>query len=90
MQIPIRNIYYLLSYAWKYYKPSDIRKIDQKDFDNDTEFFAEIFDLTLSKYVKNGLHRDYIEKKEIFRKFSFKERMKNIQQSKCIFLQDNI
>jgi 5-methylcytosine-specific restriction enzyme subunit McrC len=64
VQIPIRNIYYLLSYAWKYYKPSDIRKIDQKDFDNDTEFFVAIFDLTLSKYVKKGLHRDYIEKKE--------------------------
>lgn len=64
MQIPIRNIYYLLSYAWKYYKPSDIRKIDQKDFNNDTEFFGEIFDLTLSKYVKKGLFRDYIEKKE--------------------------
>ena len=64
MEIPIRNIYFLLSYAWKYYKPSDIRKIDQKDFNNDTEFFAEIFDLTLAKYVKKGLHRDYIEKKE--------------------------
>lgn len=64
MEIPIRNIYFLLSYAWKYYKPSDIRKIDQKDFINDTEFFAEIFDLTLGKYVKKGMHRDYIEKKE--------------------------
>ena len=64
MQIPIRNIYFLLSYAWKYYKPSDLRKIDLKDYKNDTEFFAEIFDLTLSKYVKKGLHRDYIEKEE--------------------------
>ena len=64
MQIPIRNIYFLLSYAWKYYKPSDIKKIDKKDFSNDTEFFAEIFDLTISKYVKTGLHRDYIKKAE--------------------------
>ena len=64
MEIPIRNIYFLLSYAWKYYKPSDIRKIDQKEFNNDTEFFAEIFDLTLSKYVKKGLHRDYIKNKD--------------------------
>ena len=64
MQIPIRNIYYLLSYAWKYFKSTDIRKIDEKDFSNDTEFFAEIFDLTLSKYVKKGLNRDYIEKEE--------------------------
>lgn len=67
MQIPIRNIYFLLSYAWKYYKPSDLRKIDLKDYKNDTEFFAEIFDLTLSKYVKKGLHRDYIEKEETLR-----------------------
>ena len=56
MQIPIRNIYFLLSYAWKYYKPSDIRKIVEKDLQMILNF-AEVFDLTLSKYVK----RDYIE-----------------------------
>ena len=44
--------------------PSDLRKIEQKDYNNETEFFAEMFDLTLAKYVKKGLHRDYVEKKE--------------------------
>ena len=64
MDIPIRNIYYLLSYAWKYYKPNDIVKIDSSSFNNETEFFAEMFDLTLSKYVKKGLHRDYVEEQK--------------------------
>lgn len=62
MEIPIRNIYYLLSYAWKYYRPSEFKKINEKDFKNDTEFFAEIFDLAMSRYVKKGLHREYVEK----------------------------
>ena len=93
MQIPIRNIYFLLSYAWKYYKPSDIRKIDEKDFTNDTEFFAEIFDLTLSKYVKKGLHRDYVEKAETIKtikgKVDFNSTLKTLgfrsKQIDCIY-----
>ena len=93
MQIPIRNIYFLLSYAWKYYKPNDIRKIDEKDFTNDTEFFAEIFDLTLSKYVKKGLHRDYVEKAETIKtikgKVDFNSTLKTLgfrsKQIDCIY-----
>jgi len=93
VQIPIRNIYFLLSYAWKYYKPNDIRKIDEKDFTNDTEFFAEIFDLTLSKYVKKGLHRDYVEKAETIKtikgKVDFNSTLKTLgfrsKQIDCIY-----
>ena len=62
MNIPLRNIYYILSYAWKYFKPGDLKKIDSKDFRNEVEFFAEIFDLTLTKYIKRGLHSDYVIK----------------------------
>ncbi len=64
MQIPIQNIYHLLSYAWQYYSPSDLKKIDLEDFKNETEFFASLYDLILSKYVKKGLHRDYVDVKE--------------------------
>ena len=64
MEIPIRNIYFLLSYAWKHYKPSDINKIDKNNFSNETEFFYQIFDLALTKYVKKGLHRDYLVNKK--------------------------
>ena len=93
MQIPIRNIYYLLSYAWKYFKPSDLRKIDQKDFKNNIEFFAEIFDLTLSKYIKKGLHREYTEKVETLKtirgKVDFNNTIKTLgfrsKKIKCIY-----
>lgn len=64
MQIPIRNIYYLLSYAWQYYRPTDLNKVNLEDFENETEFFASLFDLILSKYVKKGLYRSYKDKKE--------------------------
>ena len=60
MSIPLRNIYFILSYAWKYYRPSDLKKVDTKDFRNETEFFAELFIIILSKYLKRGLHQDYI------------------------------
>ena len=60
MSIPLRNIYFILSYAWKYYRPSDLKKVDTKDFRNETEFFTELFIIILSKYLKRGLHQDYI------------------------------
>ena len=93
MEIPIRNIYFLLSYAWKYYKPSEIHKIDKKDFANDTEFFAEIFDMALSKYVKKGLHRDYIETQETLKtirgKIDFNQTIKTLgfrsKKINCIY-----
>ena len=60
MSIPLKNIYFILSYAWKYYRPGDLKKLDTKDFRNETEFFAELFVIILSKYLKRGLHQDYI------------------------------
>lgn len=93
MKIPIRNIYYLLSYAWKYYKPDDIKKISKKDFTNDTEFFAELFDFILSKYVKKGLHRDYVKKFETLKtikgKVEFNSTLKTLgfrsKQINCVY-----
>ena len=93
MQIPIRNIYFLLSYAWKHYNPSDTKKIDKKDFTNETEFFAELFDLILSKYVKKGLHRDYVDKAETLKtirgKVDFNSSIKNLgfrsKQITCVY-----
>lgn len=60
MSIPLKNIYFILSYAWKYFRPSDFKKLDTKDFRNETEFFAELFVIILAKYLKRGLHQDYI------------------------------
>jgi len=60
MSIPLKNIYFILSYAWKYYRPGDLKKLNTKDFRNETEFFAELFVIILAKYLKRGLHQDYI------------------------------
>ena len=93
MNIPLRNIYYILSYAWKYFKPGDLKKIDSKDFRNEVEFFAEIFDLTLTKYIKRGLHRDYIIKcdsiQSIKGKVDFNASMKSLgnglKRLECVY-----
>lgn len=61
MDIPIRNIYFLLSYAWKHFKFNDIQKIDSKNISNSVEFFGELFDTVLNRYLKRGIKCDYVE-----------------------------
>ena len=82
MEIPIKNIYYILSYAWKYFKFNDISAIDKKDFQTTTEFFGELFDLSFTRYIKKGLQRDYIsyneELKTIKSKIDFGTTLKKV------------
>ena len=93
MDIPLRNIYYILSYAWKYFKPGDLSKVDAKDFKNEAEFFAEIFDMTLAKYLKKGLYRDYVVQSDSLQtikgKVDFNASMKllgsGLKQLECIY-----
>ena len=61
MEIPIKNIYYLLSYAWGYFHSQDLAKVERKDFETSIELFGELYDLTLTRYVKSGLKKDYVE-----------------------------
>ena len=62
-------------------KPNDIVKIDSSSFNNETEFFVEMFDLTLSKYVKKGLHRDYVEEQKTLKTISKIDFSKTINTS---------
>ena len=82
MEIPIRNIYYILSYAWKYFKFNDIASIDKKDFQTTTEFFGDLFDLSFTRYIKKGLQRDYVsyneELKTIKSKIDFGTTLKKV------------
>ena len=58
MEIPLRNIYYILSYAWKYFKFNDLTKLDKKDFNSPTEFLQKFLIYTwvdMSKKVKKTM-----------------------------------
>ncbi len=60
-KIPIKNIYFILSYAWKYFYLSKKKLLELDNYENNLEFFSQIFDSSLSRYLKRGLSKDYIE-----------------------------
>ena len=61
MAIPIQNIYYLLCYAWNKLDESDI--IDVKNIDSTelVDLFAKVLSNGVSRLLKQGLDRYYIE-----------------------------
>ena len=41
MEIPIQNIYYLLSYSWGYFSFNKKDSLDEDSYENNTEFLSE-------------------------------------------------
>ena len=62
--IPIRNIYYMLSYAFQILTEQGYRNIETEQFDNAAELCAAILCRGVSLQLKRGLGREYIEKTE--------------------------
>lgn len=60
--IPIKNIYYMLTYAFKELKHNNYEHIEGEDFDNIYDLFAEILFKGVSYLLKQGLHKEYIVK----------------------------
>lgn len=62
--IPIKNVYYMLSYAFKELKHNNYDYIDGENFDDIYDLFAEIIFKGVSYLLKQGLHKEYIVKKD--------------------------
>ena len=62
--ILIKNIYYMLSYAFSELRKNNYDDIDKEDFEHIEDLFAEILIKAVSLQLKQGLHRSYINKKE--------------------------
>jgi 5-methylcytosine-specific restriction enzyme subunit McrC len=58
--ILIKNIYYMLSYAFQQLKQNNYEKIDGENFDEIYDLFAEILFRGISFQLKQGLHKEYI------------------------------
>lgn len=58
--IPVKNIYYMLSYAFKSLKESSYKSIETEEFDNVAELCSEILYRGISLQIKQGLYREYI------------------------------
>ncbi len=62
--IPIRNIYYMLSYAFQPLKAEGYKKVDTEDFKNVSDLYAAILIKGVSQQLKRGLGREYISETE--------------------------
>lgn len=61
MTIPVKNIYYLLCYAWDKLEFSDLAPVDGDDFDSIESLLAKILVESTDTLFKRGLTHDYIE-----------------------------
>ena len=62
--ILIKNIYYMLSYAFSELKKNNYDDIQKEDFEHIEDLFAEILIKAVALQLKQGLYRSYINKKE--------------------------
>lgn len=56
----IKNIYYMLAYAFQELRRNDYEEIAGEDFDNIYQLFAEILTKGISHQLKQGLHKSYV------------------------------
>ncbi len=62
--ILIKNIYYMLSYAFSALRESVYKDIQKEKFENIHNLFAAILSRGISLQLKRGLYREYIERTE--------------------------
>ena len=60
----IKNIYYMLSYAFQILKQSNYEEIASEKFDKIQDLFAAILSRGVAQQLKQGLYREYITKHE--------------------------
>jgi len=89
-KIPIKNIYYMLSYAWGILEEADTINVGSEEFDNIYNLLSRIYINGIINLKKRGFSRYYIEKKELTStlrgKINISSSIKNqsLQQGKMI------
>lgn len=62
--IPVQNVYYMLSYAFKALNQQGYKKIATEEFNNTAELMAAILAKGIASQLKQGLKKDYIAQTE--------------------------
>ena len=63
--IPIKNIFYMLCYAWNVLAVADDEmKISGDDYDDAYNLLARVFSHGVSRLIRSGFYRAYVERKE--------------------------
>jgi len=89
--ILIRNIYYMLAYAFQELRQNNYAEITGEKFDDIYDLFAEIITRGISYQLKQGLYREYVARNESMQTIrgkidingTIKNRMRNNQQITC-------
>lgn len=63
-QIPIKNLFYMLCYAWNVLSVMDDIKVGSDDFDDAYNLLSRVFSYGIGKLIRSGFHRSYIESTE--------------------------
>ena len=58
--ILIKNIYYMLTYAFQVLRQTNYEEIEAEQFDEIQDLFAAILSKGIGQQLKQGLHREYI------------------------------
>jgi 5-methylcytosine-specific restriction enzyme subunit McrC len=63
--IYIKNIYYMLSYAFQVLKHSNYESVAAEEFESVQDLFAAILAKGIAKQLKQGLYREYVTQHEL-------------------------
>ena len=67
MNIPVRNIYYLLCYAWGHVREGETVDVGSEEFSGMVDLFAKVLNEGVSRLISQGLDRDYLAVSEDIR-----------------------
>ncbi|WP_419856619.1 5-methylcytosine restriction system specificity protein McrC [Candidatus Palauibacter irciniicola] len=67
MSIPIRNVYYLLCYAWDHVREGETVDVGSEEFSEMVDLFAKVLNEGVSRLISRGLDRDYLAVSEDIR-----------------------
>lgn len=65
MQAKIKNIYYMLAYAYSSLNENGFQKLEAEEFENVYDLCSAILVIGVSKQIKRGLVREYVDHTEI-------------------------
>ncbi|MBI5102825.1 MAG: 5-methylcytosine-specific restriction endonuclease system specificity protein McrC [Nitrospirae bacterium] len=63
--IPIQNVYFLLCYAWDRFDEGDMKEVSSTDCRNIADLLATVLCRGVSRLLKKGLDRGYVEQEKI-------------------------
>lgn len=62
--IPIKNLFYMLCYAWNVLAVADDMNVNNDDYDDAYNLLARVFSHGISRLIRSGFYRTYVERSD--------------------------